>query len=164
MNELYLGLDISGTSTGYAVVEHIAGENKINVLEVGHIKTYSSQQDGQRMKIIHDKLDEVLKKYTFHEVIRESGFTHGNRSTQLIFKAIGVSEFTVTDNGHIKIYEYAPTAIKKAVAFDGKAEKHQVEAGVRLYLKDVTIKFKTFDESDAVAIVITHLKKRGDLR
>jgi crossover junction endodeoxyribonuclease RuvC len=163
-SDIYLGLDISGTCTGYAVVEHTDGEDKVDVLEIGHIKTYSSQQDGQRMKAIHDKLDEVLKTYDFAEIAKEKGFTAGNRSTQLIFKATGVSEFAVTNNGYVKIYEYAPTTIKKQITGNGKATKEEVEEGLRRYLKDPDITFETNDESDATAVVVTHLKKRGNLK
>ncbi|PEA52597.1 hypothetical protein CON64_22670 [Bacillus pseudomycoides] len=160
MSKFLLGLDISGRSTGYAVVE-VSKTKKLKLHTKGHVKTYSKETDGQGMSRIRDRVDVLFDMYPISKVIRERGFTKGNRSTQLIFKSIGVAELTCNDRGFPEVVEYAPTTIKLQVGGSGKASKDEVEKGVKEYFPDAT--FATDDESDAVAVVLTHLKKAGEI-
>ena len=156
---MLLGIDISGTSTGYCVAEFNAKTKDFHIWTIGHIKTTARDSDGVRMQKIRDRISVLFDMYKIDTVIKESGFVKGGRSTQLIFKAVGVAELTCADRGKPVIYEYAPTTIKKWVGGHGKASKDDVAAGVIKFtgFKD----FKTDDESDAAAIILTHLSKEG---
>lgn len=157
--QYFLGLDISGTSTGYAVLSRDL-DGSIVAETSGYIATSSKETDGQRMSKIRDRIEILFHMYPITEVIRERGFSKGHRSTQLIFKAIGVAEETANRQGFPFITEYTPAAIKKAVTGNGKAEKEEVESGVRSLI-EIPWAFKRNDESDAVAIVLTHFKMKG---
>ncbi|MEH7464606.1 crossover junction endodeoxyribonuclease RuvC [Bacillus thuringiensis] len=159
MSEYLLGLDISGTSTGYAVIAR-EETGELRLCTVGHIKTSSKNTDGERMSKIRDRIDILFDIYPISKVIRERGFSNNrHRSTQLIFKSIGVAELTCNDRGFPEVIEYAPTTIKLQVGGSGKADKDDVKKGVKKFFPDA--EFKTDDESDAVAVILTYLLKEG---
>jgi len=154
-----LGLDISLTSTGYAVCRLDRG--KLEVIDKGRIKTYSSQPYGVRLQKIKTRIDILLEIYPIDLVIKEGGFTRGF-STQQIFRAVGVCELVCAERGHEKIEEIAPTSIKKFVAGYGKASKDEVALGVMDYVGEM--EFESDDVSDAVAVVIAYLVREGVLK
>lgn len=53
------------------------------------------------------------------------------------------------------VVNIAPTRVKLIIAGKGKAEKEEVRAGLSNFIKDFeNIQFKSYDESDAVAIAV----------
>jgi crossover junction endodeoxyribonuclease RuvC len=62
-----------------------------------------------------------------------------------------------------RVYEYGPTSVKASVTGHGKASKESIQKILELSFKgQIKKKFKTHDESDALAIAMTHglLRKR----
>ncbi|WP_176545438.1 crossover junction endodeoxyribonuclease RuvC [Bacillus pseudomycoides] len=179
MGEYLLGLDISGSSTGFAVIEYeiLDGLAKLELSKVGHIKTSSNDPDGVRMQQIRDIIEQTFERYPINQVIREGSFVARgrNRSTELVQKAVGVSELTSADNGFPEIVAYAPSTIKKEMTGNGRAEKGEVAEVVFKYFpkerftwkavkdkKTKQIEMKVVDdETDACAVILTHLVKRG---
>jgi crossover junction endodeoxyribonuclease RuvC len=153
-----LGLDISLTSTGYAVAEVF--EDGTTVLkEQGRIRTYAKDSDGVRLKKIKARLDILFDLYDIKYVTRERGFTKGNLATQQIFKATGVCEMAVAEKGIEHIEQYAPTTIKKYLGGHGRASKDDVAKGVLEYFPNTV--FESDDVSDAIAVILTYLKDKG---
>lgn len=159
MKSIYvLGLDISLTSTGYAVVE-VFEDSTLKLVEYGRIRTYSKDSDGERLKKIKARLDVIFDLYNIKYVTRERGFTKGNLATQQIFKATGVCEMLVAEKGIGVITQYAPTTIKKHLGGHGRASKEDVAKGVLEYFPKTV--FESDDVSDAIAVVLTYLKDKG---
>lgn len=152
-----LGLDISLTSTGYAVVELFEDES-IKLRDCGRIKTYAKDSDGVRLSKIKANIDALFFQYPIKYVVRERGFTKGNLATQQIFKATGVCELLVAEKHIHHIEQYAPTTIKKYLGGHGKASKEDVARGVLEYFPKAV--FESDDVSDAIAVVITFLKDK----
>lgn len=155
-----LGLDVSLTSTGYAVVE-LFEDGTLKLVDIGRIKTYPKDTDGVRLKKVKARLDVLFNLYPINYVVRERGFTKGNLATQQIFKATGVCEMTVAEKGINEIPQYAPTTIKKYLGGHGRASKEDVARGVLEYFPKTV--FESDDVSDAVAVVLTFLKDKGVL-
>lgn len=153
-----LGLDISLTSTGYAVIE-LFEDGTLKLVDIGRIKTYAKDTDGVRLKKIKARLDILFDLYPISFVARERGFTKGNLATQQIFKATGVCEMVVAEKGIEDIIQYAPTTIKKYLGGHGRASKEDVARGVLEYFPRTV--FESDDVSDAVAVVLTLLKDKG---
>lgn len=153
-----LGLDISLTSTGYAVVELFA-DGTLVMKEAGRIRTYPKDSDGQRLRKIKARLDVLFDLYPISYVVRERGFTKGNLATQQIFKATGVCEMLVAEKNINDITQYAPTTIKKYLGGHGRASKEDVARGVLEYFPNMV--FESDDVSDAVAVILTLLKDKG---
>lgn len=94
-----LGLDVSLTSTGYAIVE-LFSDGSYRLVDKGRVKTYSKDPDGVRLWKIRLKISEIVDKYSIGYVVRERGFTGGSPlSTQQIFKATGVIEQVLAERG-----------------------------------------------------------------
>jgi crossover junction endodeoxyribonuclease RuvC len=156
MSETYLGLDMSLSSAGVAVIEVEKGLPKL--LLATRAKTNPRKNHGKRLYQIAGKLREVSEDYgPFQAVIREKGFSRFAKATQAIFKSIGVSDIVFKE---FDIIEYSPTTIKKVIGGAGRSSKDTVEEMVREILGlDDEYKFESDDASDACAIILTHLIK-----
>ena len=150
MNKLtILGLDLSLSCPGYAVIEIRNGKPKL--LESGIVKANPKQSQVDKIKRIAAHLLRLKMDYDIDVVVRESGFVRHNRTTKILERVVGATMLTLGG----EILEIPPTSIKKTVAGSGKATKQEVEVAVRSLLslpKD--FKFKSDDESDAMAVAL----------
>ena len=154
-----LGLDISLTSTGFAVVE-LFEDGSFKLTECGRIRTYSKDADGVRLLKISLKIEELITKYDIGYVVRERGFTGGSPlSTQQIFKATGVIEKTLAMHQLTEIHQIAPTSIKKLLTGNGRASQDDVARAVDIYFPATV--WESDDVSDAVACILSLLKQKG---
>ena len=152
-----LGLDISMNSSGWAVVG--VKEGVVRLIDVGTIKANTKETHGQRLRKQRNAFEEIIEKYEPHFVAREKGFSRHIRSTQVLFKAYGVTEEFFSD---YDLVEYAVATIKKNVTGNGHASKEEVEEAIRKRLKlSKDFVFKTDDESDAVGIALTMIKQKN---
>lgn len=158
MDKRYLGLDLSLSSPGFAVLT--LHEGVPIVLETSHVKTDAKASHGQRLIQIQSELLRLVDLYgPFEKVIREKGFSRFAATTQTLFKVVGVSDLVLRD---YKIHEIPPTTVKKAVTGDGKADKSEVADAVHKICRiDRADYFKTDDESDACAVVLAYLIQKG---
>jgi crossover junction endodeoxyribonuclease RuvC len=158
MGDRYLGLDMSMSSTGVAVVE--VDNKRPKLLLATRIKTNSKHRHGLRLYQIARTLRNIEAKYgPFKAIIREKGFSRFAAATQAIFKSIAMSDVVFKD---YDIEEYSPTTVKKTIAGAGKSSKDDVESMVRELLElDESYKFESDDASDACGIVLTYLLKEG---
>ena len=152
---IILGVDPGSNITGYAVIKNEG--NKISRVSSGLIKLPSSKSLSQKLEIIYDKLDGLIKKHLPDEFVIETAFYGKNvQSTLKIGYVRGVSILAAAHN-KIPINEYSPREIKKAVVGNGAAAKEQVNYMVKNIL-DLKGKMK-YDESDALAIAMCHIFK-----
>ncbi|MDC3413937.1 crossover junction endodeoxyribonuclease RuvC [Terrihalobacillus insolitus] len=150
-----IGLDVSMNSTGWAVIGVEA--DRLHLIDSGVIKANDKLPYGKRLRNQRTKFQEIIEKYPTKYVAREAGFQRHIKATQVLFRAYGVTEEFFAD---IDLVEYASGTIKKIVTGNGKATKEEVEKAIRETLNlPKTFKFTTNDESDAVGIAITHIKK-----
>lgn len=165
--KLILALDLSLSSTGFAIGKVV--DSKVKLLEIGHInnKRYAKQTQAYRLNEIAKRLTSLYEQYPIDIVIKERGFVNGRAvATQALFKVAGVADLISFTHGHSIDTEIPPTTIKKQVTGDGKADKQKVMRAVETYLgRDVKglslVQFATDDESDAVALLIAFCIKEG---
>lgn len=157
----YLGLDLSLSSTGVAIVE--IKNKKPKLIHALCIKTDPKKRHGLRLHTIASKFEEIIDEYgPFDECIKEQGFHRFIRSTQTLFKVHGVTDLIFRNKDPI---EYSPTTIKTTLTGNKKASKEEVEQAVRRILKlPKAYKFESDDASDATAVVLTHLIKNKLIR
>lgn len=156
---IIFALDMSMNASGWAVVKIDNGS--IKLLATGEIKPNPKKPHGERLVLIRERLNEVYKEYKPTDVVKEAGFARFIKATQVLYKAYGVTEELFAGLGHGQIPEYSAGTIKKVVGGHGKAKKEEVEAGVRKFVelpKGYT--FPSDNVSDAVAVAITHAKKK----
>ena|SRR5579875_2543972 len=159
---IILSLDLSLSSTGYAVANVVDGE--IDLLEKGHInnKKFAKRSQSFRLHRIATVLKDLFKRYPIEVVVKEKGFSKGHISTQALFKVAGVADLMCFSFGHETIEEYTVASIKKAVTGNGKADKQEVADNLHLYVGE--IEYETDDESDAVAVLVTYCIDKGLIR
>lgn len=152
-----LGLDPSLSSTGWGVIE--VDNNRVRYVADGFIPTNTKDPIENRLFEINKVLREVIDYYKPDEAAIEQVFLNSNPlSTIKLGMARGVVIMTPAQFG-IKVSEYEPNKVKKAVVGVGKADKSQVETMVKILLPGC--KPKNNDSSDALAIALCHFQYRN---
>lgn len=150
---LILGIDPGIAIVGYSIVE--CKGNNVKAIDYGCIETKSDLCFPERVKIIYDKLTEIIKEYRPDEVAIEELFFNKNvKSAMMVGQARGV-EILAAVNQNLDIYEYTPLQIKQAVVGYGRADKNQVQEMVKMLL-NLEEKPKPNDVADALAVAICH--------
>src|SRR5690606_18023686 len=157
-----LAFDISA-SPGVAVIEIKRGKPKL--LYVDSVKTDTKFNDAQRYSYIEAFAVKAIHEYgPFDVVCREkyTGTSRSKRAKQLVYGAWAAIDIALGKYGYVidEKDEIVASAIKKAVAGKGGADKEEVADGVRRILSE-DISFKTDDESDAVAVGLTYAIREG---
>ena len=139
------------------------------VIEVSHVdnKKEKSLTTAEKLGRIYAHLKDIFQKYgKFDVVVREKGFSRYANTTQLLFRVVGVSDLIAfVEAGLKEVEEIPPTTVKTTVAGYSRADKQEVEEGVRELLIDSQkdMKFYSDDESDAVAVALTWAIRKGVL-
>ena len=150
---IILGVDPGTNITGYGLIEYT--NNKFRRISHGIIRLPSKKSLSQKLEIIYNQLDKLLKTYKPDEFVIETAFYGKNvQSVLKIGYARGVSILAAVHN-KVPTNEYSPREVKKAVVGKGAASKQQVNYMVTTILNSKKIKFKP-DESDALAIALCH--------
>ncbi|MGG4390506.1 crossover junction endodeoxyribonuclease RuvC [Priestia megaterium] len=159
MSKVILALDLSLSSTGYAVAK--VSKGNIELTEVGHInnKKHAKKSQAYRLHRIASVLKDIYRKHPIEIVVKEKGFSKGHISTQALFKVAGVADLMSFSFGHDNIAELTPAQVKKAVTKNGKASKDEVAVALAKYVGERD--YVTDDESDAVAVLVAHCLKES---
>lgn len=159
---LILGLDLSMNSTGYAIVKFTESDDNtiIEVIEKGLIKGNSTESHSKRLRRQYRRLNKLKERYEGERlIVAKEGLHYGRPKTSAILgKVHGVVDLIFP-----RIHAYGASTIKKEVAGKGNAKKEDVETAVKSMIESgQQIRFKSDDESDAVAIAITHYLKTNN--
>jgi len=137
-----ISLDLSLSNSGVCIFDE--NENPVDVLS---IETKSKYSHGERLKTIADSFLEIKNKYNISTVVLEQGFSRFNKSTQCIFKVVGIANYIFYESEQIY---YPPSSVKKIVSGNGKTDK----IGIRKIVENKFpyLKIENEDQSDAVSI------------
>ena len=148
-----LGIDPGIGRMGWGVIER--QKSKVESQNFGCIETDSKLTLPERLLIIHQKLEEIIKKYKPDSLAVEELFWGNNAKTAFaVGQARGVT-LLVAEQNKLKIGIYTPLQVKIAVTGYGRAEKGQVGQMVKILLKLPSIP-KPDDTADALAVALTH--------
>ncbi|MDR3625540.1 MAG: crossover junction endodeoxyribonuclease RuvC [Ignavibacteriaceae bacterium] len=151
---IILGVDPGTIFTGFGIINY--DKNYFTLITNGLIKLPSTKTIPQKLELIYDGLDKVMKTYKPDEFSIETAFYGKNvQSAMKIGYARGVSILAAVHN-NIPASEYSPREVKKSIVGTGAASKEQVNYMIRTILnikKDARMRF---DESDALAIALCH--------
>lgn len=161
---IILGIDPGTVVTGYSVIEcNGRSASTFALIEFGVIKAKKLDAIPKRLALIYSRLAQVIDRTTPDECAIETAFSDKNVQSALkLGQARGVAVVAAELAG-LKIAEYAPRAIKKAVTGNGNASKEQVEFMVGKLLTIPEHERTLSDAYDAIAVAITHALKRNDL-
>ncbi len=148
-----LGVDPGSRVTGYGIVEK--ENNEITYISSGCIRGPGKIPFYERIHNIFQTMVEIMNHYGPQEMAIEDMFYAKNvQSSVKLGHARGAVLIAAVQCG-LRIFEYTPLEIKKAVVGYGRASKDQVCSMVQviLRLKDNL----DLDTSDALAAAICHL-------
>ena len=148
-----LGIDPGYATTGFGVV--FSDRGNLKLLNYGTITTPTRLTFPQRLEVLYDDMEELLKTVKPEAVAVEELFWGHNVTTGIgVSHGRGVILLAIQKSG-VPLYEYTPNQVKQAVVGYGGADKHQVQMMVRMLLglKEIP---RPDDAADAVACAITH--------
>ncbi len=151
---LTLGIDPGTATTGYGVV--LEKRERLAFVDHGVIITTPQDSSQERLRIIHRRVIELIKKYQPDAIAIEKLYFGANTKTAIaVGQARGISLLAAAQH-KVPIAEYTPLEVKMAVTGYGKADKKQIQQMVRTLLCLPEIP-KPDDAADALAIAICHM-------
>ena len=155
-----LGIDPGLAIVGWGAVEY--NNNKFRTLGYGAITTPAGRDVEQRLLMIYDGLDKIIKKYKPDQMAIEELFFNTNQKTAIaVAEARGVIMLCGIKN-NIPLFEYTPLQVKQAVVGYGRAEKSQVMDMVKR-ICSLPAPPKPDDAADAVALALCHARSSTSL-
>ncbi len=149
-----LGIDPGLTRCGIGIVDS-TGPQKLQLVDVGVIKTDPDADLDQRLLQLESELVKWIQKYKPDVIAVERVFSQLNiRTAMSTGQAAGVA-LLLAAKSKIKVVMHTPTEVKAAVTGSGRADKKQVAEMVKRLLKLKEIP-KPVDSTDALALAICH--------
>ena len=147
-----LGLDPGLRHTGWGIIN--TKNDNISWVASGNVSPKNSLSISERLKRIHNELNEIINKFKPSAAAVEEVFVNMNGQSTLKLGMARGAAITSCSINNLQVYEYAPTRVKQSLTGSGRAEKDQVKSMVKLLLPGCIIQSE--DESDALAVAICH--------
>jgi crossover junction endodeoxyribonuclease RuvC len=149
-----LGIDPGLNTTGYGVLDFVAGQPRL--VEAGVVRSKASGSLGERVKEIHDGVADIIGSLRPEVLAIEELYSHYDRPTTAILMghARGVIVLAAAEAG-IPVVNYPATQIKKTITGNGHAAKWQMQEAVRRELNLQALP-EPPDVADALAIAMCH--------
>jgi crossover junction endodeoxyribonuclease RuvC len=123
------------------------------LLEFGSIETSAALPEGERLTIIYEDLNTLIREMRPHLVAIEKLFFYRMSNTIAVAQARGVL-LLVLAMQKIPYVEFTPAQIKQALTGHGNAKKPEVQLAVARELNLTNIP-KPDDAADALAVALT---------
>ncbi len=154
-----IGIDPGLRRTGWGVVESLG--NSLRFVASGTVRSDERADLASRLCQLHDGLAEILGLHMPLEAAVEQTFVNKDATATLkLGQARGIAMLVPALAG-LKVAEYAPNAVKKAVIGVGHGEKRQIHMMVKVLMPKAA--FDTDDAADALAIAICHAHHRQSM-
>jgi crossover junction endodeoxyribonuclease RuvC len=148
-----LGIDPGLSTTGYGIVD--VRPASVKVVAAGTIRTDPTAPVASRLAELHADVVSLIVDHAPEELAIEEVFVNRNLQTATtVGRASGVVLLAAAAAG-IPVFEYTPTAVKRAVTGSGRAGKAQVETMVSRRL-GVPMGGAPADAYDALAVALCH--------
>lgn len=147
-----LGIDPGLLHTGWAIIDVSGSEHKY--IDSGVILPPAKMAFADRLAFIFNGVSELCEKFQPNECSIEVIFVNQNGKTTLLLGHARAAAITAVAVKNIPVFEYEPNKVKKALTSMGHADKEQIYKMISILLPNAHP--KTPDESDAIAIALTH--------
>jgi crossover junction endodeoxyribonuclease RuvC len=152
-----IGIDPGLRRTGWGVIE--TDGVRLSYVSSGLITSTADEALAYRLRELFEALSSVIAGSGASEAAVEETFVNENaRATLKLGQARGMALLAPALRG-LRIAEYSPNLVKKAVVGAGHAEKRQIQAMIGFLLPKA--RCESADEADALAIAICHANHRG---
>ncbi len=145
---IILWIDPGTTTIWYALIEKNKG---ITLLDYGVIHTTPKIDIASKLLEIWKDMAEIINKYKPEVVVVEKLFFTTNLKTGIaVAECRGVIMYEAIKHG-LKIIEFTPLQIKKAITGNGAANKKQMQQAIKMILRLDEVP-KPDDAADAIAM------------
>jgi len=151
--KIILGIDPGTLLMGYGIIEVNGHHVKMKIMQA--LKLSSKKDNYERLQSIHEKVDELIRKFRPHEFAIEAPFFGKNVQSMLkLGRAQGVAIAAAISAG-LPVTEYSPKKVKQSVTGNGNADKEQVWKMLRQLLS-LEEEPQSYDATDALAVAVCH--------
>lgn len=148
-----IAIDPGYERMGVAVIDKEKGKEELIFSEC--FKTSPKISHEERLKLIGQEIEKIIKKYKPEAMAIETLFFKNNAKTAMhVSEARGVMLY-VASYLDLPVFEFSPMSIKIAVTGYGASEKDQVTEMVKKLIK-INHDIKYDDEYDAIAVGLTY--------
>lgn len=155
---IILGIDPGTATIGFGVVRQIKTKKRLKCLDYGVIKTSSKLSDSERLKILFNAINHLIRKYKPKYIAVEKLYFFKNAKTVIpVSQAKGVI-LLAANRKKIPIFEFTPLQVKMTVDGYGRAEKKQIQKKIKKLLKLKELP-EPDDSADALGVAICCAKK-----
>lgn len=149
-----IGIDPGIEKCGVAIVEENKG--KLKLINSQLIKTSSNLKESERLEEIFIGINNIISEFIIdYAAIEKLYFSKNVKTAMSISQAKGVILLALQLK-KIKVFEYTPLEVKKALIGYGRGKKRQIQSLVKIILNLENIP-QSDDVADAMAIAITHI-------
>lgn len=151
-----IGVDPGLRNTGWGVIDSTG--NSLRFVASGTVKSDNKLDLASRLNQLYDGLEGVIHTYRPFEAAVENTFVNKDATATLkLGQARGIAMLAPARAG-LRVAEYAPNAVKKAVIGVGHGDKKQILMMVKMLIPKAT--FDSDHAADALAIAICHAHHR----
>lgn len=147
-----IGIDPGLLHTGWSIID-VAGSTR-KYIASGVILPPTKLPFAQRLAFIFNGVNDLCREFNPTECSIEIIFVNKNGKTTLLLGHARAAAITAVAINNIPVFEYEPNNVKKALTGMGHADKDQIYKMLSILLPSAHP--KTPDESDAIAIALTH--------
>ena len=153
------GIDPGSAATGWGVID-CAGA-RLSYVASGVIRPKRSAGHPQKLADIFERLSGLIDDHRAAEAAVEETFVNASPRDALVLGQARGAALLAPARAGLPVAEYAANTVKKSVVGRGHADKHQVQAMVKVLLPQCG--GLASDEADALAVAICHAHHR-DMR
>ncbi|MBL7156078.1 MAG: crossover junction endodeoxyribonuclease RuvC [Candidatus Pacebacteria bacterium] len=148
---IIIGIDPGTATMGFGVIEKQG--KKIKHIDHGVIKTSPELAPAERLKILYNEINSLIKKYNPDFLAVEKIFFFKNAKTVIsVAQAKGVILLAAAKK-NIPIMEFTPLQVKMTIVGYGRADKKQVQKMIEILLNLKEIP-RPDDAADALGVAI----------
>ena len=149
---IILGIDPGTTTIGYGIISSRTREI-FEALDYGIITTQKASSESERLEVLAEDIEILIKKYRPERIgVEKLFFTKNQKTAMSVSQSRGVV-LLIAQKNKVPAYEFTPLQVKNIICGYGKAEKSQVQFMVQKTFKLKTIP-KPDDAADALAIAL----------
>ncbi len=156
---IILGIDPGKADTGWGVVKSTKQKRKTKLECVGYgvVKTEKELEDAQRLRLIFNKINSLIRKFEPEVAAVETLYFFKNRKTAMgVAQSRGVVLLSAARK-ELKVEGFTPLQAKMAITGYGRAKKSQVQKMVKKLLDMEEIP-RPSHAADALAMAICYTR------
>jgi crossover junction endodeoxyribonuclease RuvC len=157
---IILGIDPGLQVSGFAVLRKEGGS--VVLLEYGHLSMSCKRSLSERVFLFHQFIDQKIVQWRVTDLALESPFLGKNTQSFLKLGYLRGIVYLLVHTHQIALQEFSPREVKLAVTGFGGSDKDVVARMVLKFFPQIKQPLARQDVSDAIAVSLCSLWKKGN--